>query len=97
MGTIIFDVKNGIGSPEAISARKYVPGVYYQSSSPFAAPVLFAMKCDGGLRFCIDYRDVNSKTIKNRYPLPMINKMLNLFGNAKVYTKLDMRGAYNLL
>jgi len=72
-------------------------GFIRQSSSPFAAPVLFAKKLGGGLRFCIDYRDINSKTIKNRYPLPLIKETLNLLGNARIYTKLDVRGAYNLL
>jgi len=72
-------------------------GFIRQSSSPFAAPVLFAMKPGGGLRFCIDYRDINSKTIKNRYPLPLIKETLNLLGRARIYTKLDVRGAYNLL
>jgi len=72
-------------------------GFIQQSSSPFAAPVLLAKKCDGGLRFCIAYQDINSKTIKNRYPLPLIKETLNLLGKATVYTELDMRGAYNLL
>jgi len=72
-------------------------GFIRQSSSPFAAQVLFAKKPDGELQFCIDYRDINSKTIKNRYPLPLIKETLNLLGKARVYTKLDVRGAYNLL
>jgi len=72
-------------------------GFIRQSSSPFAAPVLLAKNSNGGLRLCIDHRDINSKTIKNQYPLPLIKEMLNLSGKAKVYTKLDVRGAYNLL
>jgi len=72
-------------------------GFIQQSSSPFAAPVLFATKPDGGRRFCIDYPDINSKTMKNRYPLPLIKEMLNLLGKATIYTKLDVRGADNLL
>jgi len=67
-------------------------GFIRQSSSPFAAPVLCAKKPDGGLRFCIDYRDINSKTIKNRYPLPLIKETLNLLGKARIYTKLDVTG-----
>jgi hypothetical protein len=63
----------------------------------FSAPVLFAKKPGGGLRFCINYRDINSKTIKNRYPLPLIKETLNLLGKVRIYTKLDVRGAYNLL
>ena len=72
-------------------------GFIRQSSLLFAAPVLFTKKSYGGLRFCIDYRDINSKTIKNRYPLRLIKETLNLLGKAKIYTKLDVRGAYNLL
>jgi hypothetical protein len=72
-------------------------GFIRQSSSPFAAPVFFAKKPGRGLRFCIDYRDINSKTIKNRYPLPLIKETFNLLGKARIYMKLDVRGAYNLL
>jgi hypothetical protein len=59
-------------------------GFSRQSSSRFAAPVLFAKKPAGGLGFCIDYRDINSKTIKNRYPLPLIKETLNLLGKAQI-------------
>jgi len=72
-------------------------GFIRQSSSPFAARVLFAKKQDGRLQFCIDYRDINSKTIKNQYPLPLIQETLNLLRQARVYTKLDVCGAYDLL
>jgi len=72
-------------------------GFIRQSLSPFAAPDLFAKEPDGGLRFCIDYRDINSKTIKNRYPLPLNKEMLNLVGKARIYMKLDVPAAYNLL
>jgi len=72
-------------------------GFICQSLSPFAALGLFAKKPDGGFRFCIDYQDIDSKTIKNRYPFPLIWETLNLFRKARIYTKLDVRGAYNLL
>jgi hypothetical protein len=62
---------------------------------PNVAPSLFAMKSKGGLQFCIDYWDIISKTVKNRYPLPLIWKTLNLLGQARIYPKLDVRGAYN--
>ena len=68
-------------------------GFNNQSSSPFAAPMIFAEKSDRELRFCIDYRDINCKTIKSRYPLPLIKEMLNLLGRAWIYTKFDVRGA----
>jgi hypothetical protein len=72
-------------------------GFIRQSSSPYAAPCLFAKKPDGGLRFCIDYRDINSKTINIRYPSPLIQETLDLLAGARIYTKLDVRGAYNLV
>jgi len=68
-----------------------------QSSSPFAAVVLFARKPDGALRFCIDYRNINSKTMKNWYPLPLLTETSNLLRKDRIYTKLDLWGAYNLL
>jgi hypothetical protein len=67
-------------------------GIIQQSSSPFAVSVLFATKRGGALRFCIDYRDINSKTTKNRYPRPLIKYMLHLLGEARIYTKLDVGG-----
>jgi len=72
-------------------------GFIRQSFSPYAAQCLFAKKPDGGHRFCIDYRDINSKTVKNRCPLPLIQETLDLLAGAWVYTKLDVRGAYNLV
>ena len=65
-------------------------GFIQQESSPFAAHVLFTKKLDGGLRFGIHYRDINSKTIMNRYPLPLIKKTLNLLQGARRYAKLDV-------
>jgi hypothetical protein len=72
-------------------------GFIRQSSSPFAATVLSGKKPGAGLRFCIDYQDINSKTITNWYPLPLIKETLNLIGKAWIFTKLDVRGAHNLL
>jgi hypothetical protein len=60
-------------------------------------PCLFAKKPDGGLWFYIDYRDIHNTTIKNRYPLPLIQETLDLLAGAQIYTKLDVRGAYNLV
>jgi hypothetical protein len=71
-------------------------GFIRQSSSPVASLVLFGKKPGGGLRFCIDYRDINSKMIKHRYPLPLIKETLNLLGKARIDTKLDVRGANTL-
>ena len=67
------------------------------SKSPAGAPILFVKKKDGSLRMCVDYRGLNKVTIKNRYPLPLISGLLDQLGQAKIYTKIDLRGAYNLV
>ena len=69
----------------------------HQLSWTFAAPVSFAKKANGGLRFCIDYQDENSKPINNEYPLPLIKDSLKVVEKANIYSKLDVRGAYNWL
>lgn len=65
------------------------------SSAPFASPVLFVKKPNGGLRFCIDYRKLNEMTRKDRYPLPLLDETLARINNAKVFTKLDIRQAFH--
>src|SRR6266699_6563960 len=72
-------------------------GFIRPSSSPAGSPILFVKKKDGSLRLCVDYRDLNEKTIKNRYPLLLIQETLMQLSKAKWYTKLDIRGAYNLI
>ena len=61
------------------------------------APVLFVKKKDASLWMCVDYHGLNKITIKNQYPLSLISKLLDQFGRVKVYTKIDLRGAYNLV
>ena len=67
------------------------------SSSPAGVPVLFVKKADGSLQLCVDYRCLNEITVKNRYPLPLIQETLAGLSKAKWFTKLDLRGAYNLV
>jgi transposase InsO family protein len=65
------------------------------SNSPAAAPVLFARKPGGGLRFCCDYRALNRLTKKDRYPLPLIHETLERIGKARWFTKLDVVAAFH--
>ncbi|CAI7885507.1 unnamed protein product [Closterium sp. NIES-53] len=65
------------------------------SSSPYAAPILFVKKKDGSLCMCIDYRALNKLTIKNRYPLPRVDELFEQLGEAKIFSKLDLRSGYN--
>ena len=72
-------------------------GFITPSESPAGSPILFVKKKDGSLRLCVDYQRLNDITIKNRYPLPLIGDLLDQLRHAKIYTKIDLRGAYNLL
>jgi len=90
-------------SPEELKTlRQYIDdnlrkGFIRSSQSPCAAPILFVKKPDGTLRLCVDYRGLNKITIKNRYPLPLINELFDRLRDAKFFTKLDMRDGYNRL
>ena len=67
------------------------------SKSPARAPILFVKKKDGSLRMCVDYCGLNKITVKNRYPLSLILGLFDQLSQAKIYTKIDLRGAYNLV
>ncbi|CAI7778640.1 unnamed protein product [Closterium sp. NIES-53] len=64
-------------------------------TSPFATPILFTPKKDGGLRMCIDYRALNWVTIKSRYPMPRTNDLLDQLRGARYFPKIDLRGGYH--
>ena len=65
------------------------------SVSPWGAPVLFVKKKDDTLRLCIDYRQLNKVTIKNKYPLPSINDLFDQVRGAKIFSKFDLRSSYH--
>nr|GEY78283.1 reverse transcriptase domain-containing protein [Tanacetum cinerariifolium] len=73
---------------------KYVPVVW---DFPEGAPVLFVKKKDGLYRMCIDYRELNKLTVKNRYPLPRIDDLFDLLQGSSVYSKIDLISDYHQL
>ncbi|GJV63417.1 putative reverse transcriptase domain-containing protein [Tanacetum coccineum] len=73
-------------------------GFIRPSSSPWGAPVLFVKKKDGSFRMCIDYRELNKLTVKNRYPLPRIDDLFEiLLQGSSIYSKIDLRSGYHQL
>jgi hypothetical protein len=64
------------------------------SVSPWGAPVLFMKIKDGTLRLCINYRQLNQMTIKNKYPFPKINDLFDQVGGAKIFSKLDLQSKF---
>ncbi|GKC07403.1 putative reverse transcriptase domain-containing protein [Tanacetum coccineum] len=72
-------------------------GFIRPSSSPWGAPVLFVKKKDGSFCMCIDYRELNKLTVKNRYPLPRINDLFDQLQGSSVYLKIDLRSGYHQL
>ncbi|GKA37276.1 putative reverse transcriptase domain-containing protein [Tanacetum coccineum] len=72
-------------------------GFMRPSSSPWGAPVLFVKKKDGSIRMCIDYREQNKLTIKNCYPLPMIDDLFDQLQRSRYFSKIDLRSGYHQL
>ena len=86
--------------PELHVLREYLhdnlaKGFIRHSTSSAGTPILFVKKKDGSLWLCVDYRGLNLLTKKNWYPLPLIGEALNRLSGTKIYTKLDIRAAYN--
>ena len=91
-----------LSEPELAALRDFLEknlkrGFIRPSTSPAAAPVLFVKKKCGELRLCNDFRALNQITCRNSYPLPLIPELLERLRLATIYTKLDLRGAYNLV
>ncbi len=88
--------------PEQKAMEEYIEealnqGYIVPSTSPAASSFFFVAKKDGGLRPCIDYRKLNQITVKYRYPLPLVPAALEQLRGATIFTKLDLRSAYNLI
>ncbi|GJV68697.1 putative reverse transcriptase domain-containing protein, partial [Tanacetum coccineum] len=72
-------------------------GFIRPSSSPWGAPILFVKNKDGSFRMCIDYRELNKVTVKNRYPLPRIDDLFDQLQGSSIYSKIDLRSGYHQL
>ncbi|KAE8217688.1 hypothetical protein CF319_g8282 [Tilletia indica] len=92
----------GLSQHENESLRQYLDqmlanGFIQPSKSPAASPFLFAAKKGGELRPCVDYRKLNAITVKNRYPIPLTQQLVDRVRGCTVFSKIDLKNAYNLL
>ena len=89
-----------MSTPELLELKKQLQELVEKkyirpSVSPWGAPVLFMKNKDGTLRLCIDYRQLNKVTVKNKYPLPQIDDLFYQMRGAKVFSKIDLRSGYH--
>ncbi|MBW0542747.1 hypothetical protein O181_082462 [Austropuccinia psidii MF-1] len=95
---VIYSVSN----QESDTLRAYISEnvekcFIWPSCSSTVAHVFFVKKKYGGLRLCVDYRKLNAATRKNKYPVPPINQLLNVFDGSSIFSNIYLCGAYNLL
>ena len=79
---------------EEAVADMLAEGVIRPSSSPYASPVTLVPKKDGTTRFCVDYRKLNSVTVRDQYPLPQIQDIFDQIGGSTIFSTLDLKAGY---
>ncbi|MBW0585021.1 hypothetical protein O181_124736 [Austropuccinia psidii MF-1] len=91
-----------LSKQESDTLRDYISenlekGFIWPSSTSTGAPFLFVKKKYGGLRLCVDCHKLNAVTRNNKYPVPPMSQLLNVLNGSSIFSKIDLRGAYNLL
>jgi hypothetical protein len=99
---LIYKTPFGMTTPELAEVKEHIKdllekGFIHPNSSPWGAPVIFVPKMDGTQRLCVDYRERNEVTVKNKYPLPRIDDMFDQLQGVCVFSKIDLRSGYHQL
>ena len=92
--------RNRLSMPEYEELKRQCTELFKEgkvriSRSPYAAPIVMVRKSDGSIRVCIDYRAINERTVKDSFPLPRIDDLIDQLRDATCITHLDLRSAYN--
>ena len=80
---------------EEIIKQLIKKGEIQESLCPFSSPAIMVRKKDGGWRLCVDYRELNAITVKGKFPVPVIDELLDELSGAAWFTKLDLRAGYH--
>ena len=72
-------------------------GIIQPSSNPFTSPVVLVSKKDGTSRLCVDYKELNNQTIKDKFPIPLVEKLMDELAGSRIFNKIDLKAGYHQL